>query len=109
MSLDQRNPCGNIHVKMTTLQPAIAARGEGIYRERYKAEYETSNKGMFVVIDVEGGRAFVADTPEGALQAAVNTLPDGKFHLIQVGAPAVFRVGYSRCGSNSGDGVFEGS
>jgi hypothetical protein len=76
---------------------AVATRGEKIYRERYKAEYEKSHLGMFVAIDVHGGDVFLADTPEGAILEARASLPGGNFHLIQVGAAGVFRVAYSRC------------
>jgi hypothetical protein len=82
---------------------AVAKRGEKIYRERYKAEYERSHAGQYVAIDVNGGQPFVAATPESALRAAVDTIPDGRFHLILVGAPAAFKVGYARCGNHSGN------
>ena len=85
---------------------AVAERGEKIYRERYKAEYEHSYPDKYVVIDLDGEQAFVADTPEGALRLAVSSLPDGQFHLIKIGASAVFKVGYSRCGASSGHRTF---
>jgi hypothetical protein len=81
---------------MTAVLNVVAECGERIYRKRYKAEYERSKSGQFLAIDVEGERVFVADTPEDALQAALDAIPQGRFHLIQVGATAVFKVAYSR-------------
>ncbi|MGH9869854.1 MAG: hypothetical protein ACREAA_17045 [Candidatus Polarisedimenticolia bacterium] len=75
---------------------AVAKRGDEIYRASYKAEYEKSYSGKFVAIDVRGGKAFLADTPEDALLTARASIPDGNFHLVQVGSPGVFRVAYSR-------------
>jgi len=84
---------------------AIAERGERIYRERYREEYERSRIGAFVAIDVTTEKAFVGDTPESALDLARVESPAGIFHLIQVGFPAAFRVSYS--GSGSPDWVFQ--
>ena len=92
---------------MTAALKAVAERGEKIYRERYKAEYERSKSGQFVAIDVDGERVFLADTPEDALQAAMDAIPQGRFHLIQVGATGVFKVAYSRCDADRGDRVLE--
>ena len=88
---------------MTSLLQDVAERGERIYRERYQTDYEKSRPGMYVVIDVDGGQSFVSDTPESALREAMSARPDGRFHLIRVGASAVFKVGYSRCGASRGD------
>jgi len=54
---------------------AQAERGEVIYRERYKADYEKAHTGMFAVIGVDSERIFIADTPEAAYQAGVSGYP----------------------------------
>ena len=82
-----------------------AARGEEVYRRLFKTEYEAKYSGQFVAIDVKTERAFRDTTPEGALQKAQAAIPGGMFHLIRVGSPGVFRVGYTSDG-NRGDWVF---
>ncbi len=82
---------------------AIAARGEEIYRIRYKAELESRHRGKFVAVDVNTEAAYVGDTVEAALGAARQAAPDGAFHLIKIGEPAAFRV--SRSGNAELGGV----
>jgi hypothetical protein len=94
---------------MTSRQQSIAERGEEIYRERYQAELERTSRGSYVVIDVDRGDPYVGDTPEIAVQAALEAAPKGRFHLILVGAPAAFKVGCARCGGTSGDRQMEGT
>lgn len=74
---------------------AIAERGEQIYQQNYRVSYERDHTGKFVAIDVTTERAFLGDTPEGALDLAKADSPMGIFHLIQIGFPAAFRVSYS--------------
>ena len=90
---------------MSSTPQANAERGEAIYKDRYQAEYEQKYQGQFVAIDVLTERAFVAETAEGALEAAREQAPEGRFHLIRVGSPGVYRVGYTR-GSRDGDWIF---
>ena len=104
MLTESYNPV-RMSIKMTAAMIAAAKRGDKIYRERYKAEYEKSKPGMFVAIDIDGGQAFLADTPEDAIQVALGSLPEGRFHLIKVGASGVFRVAYSRTNANLGGRV----
>ena len=89
---------------MTETPQNIAERGERIYQERYKTEYEAKHLGRFVAIDIESEEAFLADTPEGALNQARSTKPEGKFHLIRVGSPGVYKLGYSKGGNHGSHG-----
>jgi len=73
----------------------LAERGEKIYLEKYKAEFETRYPGKFVAIDVGTAKTYVADTPEEAVQQARKDSPKGFFHLIKVGATGAFRVSYT--------------
>ena len=73
----------------------IADRGEQIYREKYRAEYETNRAGQYLAIDIESELAYFGATPEAALEAARTANQKGVFHLIRVGAPGVFRTAYS--------------
>lgn len=77
--------------------PKVAAElGEKIYRDRFKDAYEREHAGKFVAINVTTGDPYIADTPEGALDAAYAAAPTGLFHLIQVGHSGAFRVSYTQ-------------
>lgn len=83
----------------------IAEKGEKLYEERFRAEYEPNHSGKFLAIDIDSEQAFLADAPEAALQNARQANPTGSFHLIKIGSPGVFRVGYA--GRQSGDWIFQ--
>jgi hypothetical protein len=74
----------------------IAEKGETLYKSRFKALYEVQHPGKYVAIDISSEEAFVADTPEAAIEAAQTSHPDGFFHLVKVGSAGVYRVGYAR-------------
>ena len=69
----------------------FAERGEEIY-ETVRAEYEQAYPGQYVAVDVALQKLHVAPTPEGAIDAARAGNPNGKFHLIRVGARGAFKV-----------------
>lgn len=73
---------------------AIAELGEKIYKEKYKEAYEKQFPGQFVAIDIDSQEAFVAKTPEQAISLAQTAKDGGFFHLIRIGAPGMYRVGY---------------
>ncbi|MFQ5927025.1 MAG: hypothetical protein ACE5MH_06275 [Terriglobia bacterium] len=73
----------------------IGERGEQIYEKKYKDEYEARHKGKFAAIEVYSEQAFVAETPERALDEGRKAVPEGVFHLIRVGSPGAFRVSYT--------------
>lgn len=72
----------------------MADKGEAIYREKYQEAYERDFLGQFVAIDIQSGAAFVAQTPEQAIQDAQASNPKGLLHLIKIGSPGVYRLGY---------------
>jgi len=72
----------------------IAQAAERIYEEKYKADYEKSFWGEFVVINVYDGAAYRGEFAEEALQKAREEAPYGVFHLIRIGAPGAFKVSY---------------
>jgi hypothetical protein len=80
---------------MTGNPKQLAEKGEAIYRQKYKDEYERLYPGKFVAIDLASQKAFVADTPEAAVELLQKEIPGSFFHLIKVGSPGVFKVGYS--------------
>ncbi len=76
----------------------VALKGDKIYKERYQRDYELKYHGKFLAIDVtsEDGKAFLADSPEAALKTAEKDNPKGFFYLLRIGAPGVYRVGYTQ-------------
>ena len=72
----------------------LAEKGEAVYRNKYQADYERRHVGKYVAIDINTEKAFVADTPEAAVELLQKDNPDSYFHLIKVGSPGVFKVGY---------------
>jgi len=85
----------------------IAQRGEKIYDEKYRKEYEKKHHGRFVAIDVKSEAIYVADTPEAALEDGRKKSPSGVFYLMRVGFPGVFRVGYTSTESHGDRLLFE--
>ena len=71
---------------------AIADAGEAIYRELFQTEFEKTQVGKFVAINIHAKTATVADTPSDALLQAREADPLGVFHLIRVGFPGVFQL-----------------
>ena len=72
----------------------IAKAAEEIYTSNYKEKLEKSNSGEFAVIDVRSREAYVGKFAEDALGDAREKAPNGVFHLIRIGSPGAFRVGY---------------
>jgi len=74
----------------------IANKGEALYKNKFQSEYEAKYLGKFVAIDIASEEAFVADNPEDAIAAAQEKNPNGFFHLVKVGSPGVYRLGYTQ-------------
>lgn len=82
------------HPMLSTPQDVVR-RGEEIYAQTYKEDYEARYQGKFVAIDVMSGKAYVADFADDVLQEARKAAPAGIFHLIKVGFSGAFRVSSS--------------
>ena len=74
---------------------AVVEKGEEIYDQKYRAEFEKLHHGKFVLIEVKSGEAFLGDSPEDVYKDAAEKTTGGVFHLIRVGSPGAFRVSYS--------------
>ena len=70
----------------------IADIGRMIYANRYQTEFEIRYPGQIVAIDISSERAFVASSVEEAVERGHGANPTGLFHVIKVGAPAVYRM-----------------
>jgi len=71
----------------------IVRRGEEIYNEKFREEYEKKYHDSFVVIDIETGKIYRSQTPEKAFVTARTNAPGGVFCLLRVGSPDAFRMG----------------
>ena len=65
----------------------IVERGEKIYNEKYREEYERKYRDSFVVIDIGTEGIWRSQKPEKAFEAAKKKAPEGIFYLIRVGSP----------------------
>lgn len=74
---------------------ALAERGEQIYTDKYKEAFELEHPDKFVAIDVTTEKAYIADSPMQALEAARRDASGGLFHLIKVGSRGAYRVSYT--------------
>ena len=70
----------------------IADVGQRIYANRYQAEFEARYLGQIVAIDISSERAFVGSSVEEAVERGYGANPTSLFHVIKVGAPAVYRM-----------------
>jgi hypothetical protein len=73
----------------------LAEKGDAIYKQKYRQEYEQLYAGKFVAIDLSTEKAYVADTPEGAVELLQKENPRSFFHLFKVGTASVIKVGYN--------------
>lgn len=81
---------------VTKTPNSIAEKGEALYREKFQAEYEIKYPGKFLAIDVNSAIPYVADTPEQAVEALLQANPNAYYHVVRIGAPGVYRVGYAQ-------------
>lgn len=81
---------------VTKTPNSIAEKGEALYREKFKAEYEIKYPGKYLAIDVNTATPYLADTPEQAVEALLKANPSAYYHVVRIGAPGVYRVGYAQ-------------
>jgi hypothetical protein len=70
----------------------LAEKGYAIYKQKYRQEYEQLYPSQFVAIDLSTEKAYVADTPEGAVKLLQKGNPQSLFHVIKVGTQEAFRA-----------------
>ncbi len=80
---------------------AIAEKGKKIYSSKYREEYEDKYPGKFVAVNVLDQTTVLGDTASAALLEAKRQNPQGLFHLIRVGHPGAFEVGFGLRSVNS--------
>lgn len=85
------NPINNNENPLTPEQ--VAEKGQQIYKDKLKAILEPKDRGKFVIIEVESGDYFVADSMIDALSKAKEKYPNKVFHTIKVGFDGIFKMG----------------
>lgn len=72
---------------------AIAERARRIYDERLRTTLEAGHAGRFVAVEPESGEYFLADTFDGAVEAARAAHPSRLPHVMRVGHAAALHLG----------------
>ncbi len=71
----------------------IAERGRALYERDIRDSLEASDRGKFLVLDVETGDYELDNDEIAAVQRAREKHPDAAFYFLRVGSPAAFRLG----------------
>jgi hypothetical protein len=72
---------------------SVIDRAKRIYADQLRPTLEAHHRGRFVAIEPESGEHFLADTLDGAVQAARARHPARLSHVVRVGHPAALRLG----------------
>lgn len=62
----------------------IAEEGMRVY-ERIKIQYEPKEKGKFLAIDIDSGKAYLGNTSAEALNLARKKHPQKVFYVVKIG------------------------
>jgi hypothetical protein len=81
---------------VTKTPNSIAEKGEALYRDKFQSEYEAKFPGKYLAIDVNSAQPYIADSPEEAVESLLRSNPNAYYHVIRIGAPGVYRVGYAQ-------------
>ena len=75
--------------------PAEAgAKAREIYERQLKPVLEPEFKGKFILIDIDSGDYELGEREDHSLPKRLRERrPEGRFHLLRVGFPAVGRIG----------------
>lgn len=72
----------------------IAERGEAIYEQKYRKDFEATHPGKFVAINIRTGEATPSETAEDAIRIALEKDSNAFLHLLRVGHKAAFEAGW---------------
>jgi hypothetical protein len=76
---------------------SVIDRAKRIYAERLQVALEASDRDRFVAIEPESGDYFLADTLDGAVNAADEKHPTRLTHVIRIGHQAAVHLGLMTC------------
>ena len=71
----------------------IAERGQALYVREIQGSLAASDRGKFLVLDIETGEYELDTDGLAAVQRARTKHPDGAFYVIRVGQSAAYRLG----------------
>lgn len=80
----------------------ITAQGEAIYREQIRSVVETTEKGKFVIIDIETGDYEIDTKDATATLKLLERRPDAVTYAVRVGYRAAYRIGGRRLWDDGG-------
>jgi hypothetical protein len=72
---------------------SVIERAKQIYNERLRAPLEANHRDRFVAVEPESGDYFLADTFDGAVDAARAAYPARQPHVLCVGHAAALHIG----------------
>lgn len=78
---------------VSTHTRSVIERAKRIYEERLRATLEAGHLGRYVAVEPESGDHFLADTFDGAVEAARLAHPSRLPHVIRVGHAAALHIG----------------
>ena len=70
----------------------MAEKGIEIYARKYKAEYEQKYFGKFLTIDLKSEKAYLGDSDNATLRAALQDAPNSLFYTLRIGFRAAHRM-----------------
>ncbi|HZP80104.1 MAG TPA: hypothetical protein VFB21_00575 [Chthonomonadaceae bacterium] len=71
----------------------IVARAKALYEQKIRAGVEPENIGKFLVIDIEPGDYEMDADEMAVIQRSRKRHPNGVFHMMRVGYPAMGTIG----------------
>ena len=71
----------------------IAKKGEEIYQDKLKAQFEPQENGKYLVIEVVSGDCFLGESILEAIEKAKSKYPNRLFYTVRVGYKGIFKMG----------------
>ncbi len=79
------------HARYTSAE--IAQRGQAFYEQQIRAKVDASNKGKFLVLDIETGEYEIDEDELEALKQAKAKHPDAALYMLRIGYATAYRLG----------------
>ncbi len=79
------------HARYTSAE--IAQRGQAFYEQQIRAKVDASNKGKFLVLDIETGEYEIDEDELEALKRAKAKHPDAALYMLRIGYATAYRLG----------------
>lgn len=79
------------HSRYTSAE--IVRRGQALYDQQIRAKVDASNKGKFLVLDIETGEYEIDESELHALKRAKAKNPDASLYMLRIGYSTAYRLG----------------